>query len=218
MGLALTYSTLVTMLQNWAESDDAEYTTQINNIIKTAEDIMVKDLNLDIFNTTAVGSFSTGQILVTKPSDMLVVRSLSFLSGVNTVFLQPRASDYILSYWPDPTTTGVPKFYAEYTTTQWMIGPSCNGIYTYTARYTKRPESLSSTNTTTWLSTYAGDALFLLCMVLSESYLKEDSNEAGRIAMFKKDYARTIDSCRLEFQTMKQSNYQLGSFPPPMEG
>ena len=216
MGLELTYNSLVAMLEAWCEDDDDEFVEQIPNIIGLSECELQKDLDLEIFNVTATGAFTTGQAgrLLAKPADLLVLRTMQYTSGSTIVHMLKRDAEYIEDYWPDISLTAAPKFFAEYTDTQWLVGPCPDSAYTYKVRYTKRPASLSASNQTTWLGTYAGDALFKCCMKHAEQYLKEDLAEGSRITMFTNDYLKAVATARSELKNMMQHEYSLAQATP----
>jgi hypothetical protein len=198
------------MLQSWAEDDDSEFVDALDNIIAISENEIQRDLNLEIFNTTATGTILAGSAgrLVTKPGDLLVTRSIYYTSAGTITYLLPKTIEYIETYWPNLSQSSAPLHFAEYSTTQWLIGPCADAAYDYTVRYTVRPTGLSNSNQTTWISTYAADPLFKCCMKNAEEYLKEDpSTEAGRIELFKRDYQESIIKFLNEVAPMVQSNY-----------
>lgn len=200
------------MIQSWAEDSDTEFVTEIDNIIGLGETRLIRDLNLEIFNGISTGNFVTGNQNITKPTDSLAIKSLFFTdTDGDEKYLERKSDDYLTFYWKDASTTGTPKYVSEKDETTLRVVPTPNTTFAWTLSYVKRPTGLSSTTAETFLSKFVGDLLFKACIIESEEYLKEDPSEAGRIAVFERDYLSRLPAARQEFMRMQQSDYKPGT-------
>jgi hypothetical protein len=86
--------------------------------------------------------------------------------------------DFIQTYTPDATTTGQPKYYAQFDVDNFIIGPTPNANYTVDIHYLYRPLSLTAgtDSGTSWLSTNAEIALLYGSLVEAYTYMKGDPN------------------------------------------
>lgn len=211
MSVTYSYSTLTTEIIKQAHDDGTAFAAEVDNLIATGETKLLRDLDLEIFDSTDTGSFAYGSQNVTKPTGYLACRTLSYVSsGTTRVFMTPKTYDFLIDYWPTSGTVGLPKYYAELNTTTWVVAPTPNSAYTWTARFMKRPTGLSGSNTTSWLGTNAGDLLLLACMIASEAYLEADE----RIATWKAEYQEKLGMAKYELRRMTRSDYAPGVAAP----
>lgn len=209
MSLTLTYTSLKAMIQTWAEDNDTEFTTALDNIIGLGELRVLRDLDLEIFDNVATGNFTTSSQDITKPSDFISLRSFSYVDGAGkSFFLTRKTYDFLKMYWRTEATTGTPLFYAEYSETTLKVAPTPSNGYTYEIRYIARPTGLSSSTATTWLSDNVADLLFKACMIESEKYLKEDPSEGGRVAKFEAEYRAELPKAKRELLRVQRSDYR----------
>lgn len=195
---SFTYAELVADLQSWLEDDASEFNAVIPRIISLGETRLIVDLNIELFDLTDPTIVVTGNDQnVTKPTGLIVCRSL-YLGTVRSPMLL-RTRDFCLNYWPDDSILGVPKYYYEHDETTWKFVPTPNASGTATAIYIARPPGLTSSNTSTWLSTYAGDLLFCCCLMESEHWIKADDRYGD---MKTKYYEELLPQRRVELRNL----------------
>jgi hypothetical protein len=202
---AYTYATLVAALQDTVEDDGAEYAAAIPNIIALAEDKILRDLNLELFDTVTALAFTAANPLLTKPTGAIATRSLHYTNAAgNLVLLEPRSWEMVKDYWPkEATTTATPKYFTDYSPTQYYIAGTPSGTNVVSARCIVRPAGLTSIVTTTWLSSYMGDLLFYACLTSSEQYLKADA----RIPVWGREYQGRLEKAEKELKQSDRSDY-----------
>jgi hypothetical protein len=205
LSTSYTYATLLAALQDTVEDDGAEYAAAIPNIIALAEDKILRDLNLELFDTVTALAFTAANPLLTKPTGAIATRSLHYTNAAgNLVLLEPRSWELVKDYWPkESTTTATPKYFSEYSATQYYIAGTPSGTNVVSARCIVRPAGLTSIVTTTWLSSYMGDLLFYACLTSSEQYLKADN----RIAVWKDEYQTRFVKAEKELKQSDRSDY-----------
>ncbi len=198
-----TYTTLLASCQNYCIDNSTEYTTEFPNIVQLAEMRIIKDLNLSVFDTSATGSMIANSPNLTKPTDLIAIQDLFVIVAGAKIYLQERSKSYLDNYWPDPTVTTQPIYYAENTTTTWQLAPTPNSTYDYQVNYIARPTSMSATNPTTWIGDKLGEVLLYATLVGSSSFFQEDpATQNGMIALWEKSYSAAITQAHNELSTL----------------
>jgi hypothetical protein len=205
-----TYATLKSAIQDMIEDQGSTFAAFIPNMIKGAEDACIVDLDLEIFNATDTMTLSAGSQLGTLPTDMLRAKTIFYTASSTRTFLEERSYDYCIDYAPSTSAQAAPEFYAPLNTTQIFLAPIPNATYTCTVRGPKRPTSLVTTTTGTWLSQKAGDLLFKRCLIEAEKFAVADE----RLGMWQTDYAEELARKRMEFRHVRNAEYELPQDAP----
>ena len=108
-----------------------------------------------------------------------------------------RKYEYLREYWPNPTETDVPLYYADYDYTHWLVAPTPAQNYTFEVLYYERIQPLDSSNQTNWFTIYAPQALLYGTLLQAMPFLKNDE----RIPMWQQQYDAIM-------QTLKQEDLQ----------
>lgn len=219
MSLSWTFASLSAAIKQHIDGDTSSTTTglgatgAVETIIKSAEERILKELPVNIFDTEATITLSSGNPLVTKPDGYVAWRYANFTDTLsNKVPLDLRTLEYIEDYNPNPATTGTPKFLADYSETQWKAAPTPNASLSGKAMFVKRPVSLVVNTSGTWLSQNAGLLLFRACLMCAEELVQEDE----RITVWKTDYSEALASAARELQAMIRPSYSdLRAMPTP---
>jgi hypothetical protein len=80
--------------------------------------------------------------------------------------------EYLREYWPDPAQEDVPKYYADYDYTHWLIAPTPDAAYNFEVLYYERIQPLDSANQTNWFTIYAPQAMLYGSLVEASMFLK----------------------------------------------
>jgi hypothetical protein len=105
-----------------------------------------------------------------------------------------RKYEYLREYWPEPATTGVPKFYADYDYTHWLVAPTPAAAYDFEVLYYERVQPLDSSNQTNWFTIYAPQALLYGSLLQAMPFLKNDE----RMGMWQQQYDLIINTLKAE--------------------
>jgi len=173
--MSWTYATLKTAIQDYMESTESSLVSNLDNFIETAEERILKNVQLDDFRKNVVGDMTTSSPYLGSPSDFLAPFSLAVIDGSgNYSYLLLKQVSFIRDFSPNPTTTGLPKYYAEFDEDTFIIAPSPDSDYSTELHYYYRPNSLTSAGDsgTTWLSENAPNAMLYGSLVEASTYLK----------------------------------------------
>ena len=125
-----TYSELVTQIREYCEVDSNVFTTAIvNDFIEHAESKIFRQIDFDVFRKYQTATLTSGDAFVGMPGKHRLVLHTSEpltysvhlifggLTDNERVFLRKDPS-FINEYSPNRTSTGIPKYYANWTMTQ----------------------------------------------------------------------------------------------------
>ena len=185
-----TFSELVTQIREYTETDSNVFTTVIvNDFIEHAELRIFRDVDLDVFRKYQTATLTSGDPFISMPgaipTDFEFARyitifspsgSLGGLTDNERVYLQKKDTSFISEYAPNRTSTGIPKYYANWDNDTIILAPTPNAAYTIELAYNAQPTGLSSSNTTTWVSTNAPQMLLYACLVEAFQFLKGPDN------------------------------------------
>jgi hypothetical protein len=167
--MAFTFTTLKTAIQDYTENSEATFVTQLPRFILNAEERIFKECQLEVFRKNSTGTTTEDVKFLSKPSDFLAPFSLSVVNGSSNEFLLYKHVSFLQDYTPNPTTDGLPKYYASWDDGSFLLAPTPNAALTIELHYFYRPTSISSTGDGT---SYLGDnaELALLYGALVEAY------------------------------------------------
>ena len=176
--MTMTYGELKTAIQDYTENDETTFVNNLPLFIRLAEERILKSVQLNLFQKNQAGTMTSGNQYLAAPSDFLAPFSLSIDVSGAAEFLLFKDLDFVQTYTPDPTTTGQPKYYAQFDVDNFILAPTPNANFTVDIHYLYRPASLTSgaDSGTSWLSTNAEIALLYGSLVEAYTYMKGDMN------------------------------------------
>jgi hypothetical protein len=167
--MAFTFTTLKTAIQDYTDNTESTFVSQLTRFILNAEERILKECQLDDFRKNVTGTVTQSVKFLSKPTDFLYPFSLSVVNSSNNEFLEYKHTTFVQDYTPDPTTTGVPKYYGDWDENSFIVAPTPDGSYVAELHYFYRPQSITASDDgTSWLGTNA--ELCLLYGSLMEAY------------------------------------------------
>ena len=196
MPTAMTYNSLLDDLRAYLErgatlATDPTVYEMLPMLIGMAERRLARELKIQGTVNVVTSILVVGQSVYDKPDRWRETVSMFVGTGTgnNTRSeIYPRAYEYIRSYWPNPTTTGTPRFYADYDYSHWLIAPTPASALPMEILYYELPPLLDDTNQTNWFTEYAPNALLYATLLESAPFLKNDE----RIATWEGFYNRSV--------------------------
>jgi hypothetical protein len=212
----MTYDELVTNIRNYTEVNSNVFTSSvINTFITMAENQILREIDLDVFKVEATTNMTSGNKFLSAPNDILTHRYMMITSGSNQIFLDFRDTSFMKEYWPNGSTTGVPKYYSVWDQNTFYVAPTPGANYVVELGYIYRPAQLSSTNTTTWISNNAPEALLYACLIQAYSYTKGPDN---MLQYFTNSYRQAIQGLGIEQQgRRRRDEYRDGMIRLPLK-
>jgi hypothetical protein len=173
-----TYAELTQQILDYTETDDNVLTSTINNdIIEHAESRIFRNADLDVFKKYKTASLTSGDAFVAMPGStpqtFAFIRYVQIFSTDNVrISLEKKDSSFMNEFLPNRTTTGTPKYYANWDNDTIILAPAPDAAYTVELAYNAQPTGLSSSTTTTWISTNAPEMLLYACLIEAFKFLK----------------------------------------------
>src|SRR5210317_51857 len=176
--MTMTYGELKQAIQDYTENDETTFVNNLPLFIRLAEERILKSVQLNLFQKNQFGTMTTGNQYLAAPSDFLAPFSLSIDVSGDAEFLLFKDLDFVQTYTPDPTTTGQPKYYAQFDVDNFILAPTPNANYTVDIHYLYRPTSITAgaDSGTSWLSTNAEIALLYASLIEAYTFMKGDPN------------------------------------------
>lgn len=172
----MTYAQLVQAIKDYTDNQETTFVDQIDQFIKNAEERILYDVQLPVFTKNQQGVLASDNKYLALPNDFLAPFSLSVITGNNYYFLLNKDVNYLQEAYPDTTETGRPQFYAIFDDTNLLVAPVPDAAYTVEFHYLYQPAGISASNTTTWLSTNASNALLYASLIEAYVFMKGEAD------------------------------------------
>ena len=228
--MAYLLSNLQTDVRNYTEVDSTVLTDAIvNTFIVNAENKIYREADSDDNRFYATSNLTTGNRYVTIPDDLRIIRYIQLKDTTVTpnvqIFLEKKDTSYMATYYDTPgTSSGIPKYYANWDANYWVVAPTPAAGYEITMAYIKQPYSLTDTvNPTTapsatngtYLSNKYQDLLLYGCLVNAYGYLK---GPADMIQYYTQAYQVALQSYAIEQQgRRRRDEWQDGVIRTPLK-
>lgn len=190
----MTYSSLVADISSYLERTDQATLEKIPTFIMLAEQVIAAEIkflgNLTPMQSTLVAN----EAVIAKPARWHKTVSMNVTVGGirQPVFL--RKYEYLREYWPNPTQTDAPRYYADYDYTHWLIAPTPDDDYAFEVLYYERIQPLDSSNQVNWFTIYAPQALLYGSLLQAMPFLKVDE----RMPMWQAQYDKVMAVLKAE--------------------
>ena len=164
----MTYTELFTAVKNYLQNDfptntwtnvagtgllTSDGTDQINFFIQQAEERVYNSVQIPALRKNVTGVTTGGNQYLSCPTDFLSVFSMAVIDGSgNYEYLLNKDVNFIRASYPNPNTTGLPKYYALFGPTvassvisdelSFILGPTPDVLYNVELHYYYYPESI----------------------------------------------------------------------------
>ena len=173
--MSFTYAQLKQAIQDYTENDETSFVNNLPLFIRLAEERILKSVQLSLFRRNATASSSIDDEYIRCPGDFLAPYSFSVenASGEKS-FVEFKDVNFVQSFNPDATVTGLPRYYAQFDLDNFILAPTPDQAYTIELHYFYRPVSLTAgaDDGTTWLSENADLAMLYGSLIEAYTYMK----------------------------------------------
>lgn len=169
--MSLTYAQLKQAIQDYTQNTETTFVNNLPLFIRIAEERILKSVQLDLFRKNVTANATASNKYLACPNDFLAPFSLSYEVSGSKTFIDFKDVSFLQTYTPDATTTGVPRYYAQFDVDNFILAPTPATNYVMELHYLYRPASLTAgpESGTTWLSENA--ELTMLYGALVEAYI-----------------------------------------------
>jgi hypothetical protein len=154
-------------------------TEQINTFIYQAEQRIFNSVQLPDLRKNVTGQATTGNKYLNVPSDWLATFSLAAIDPVTGAqsYLLNKDVEFIRECYPVPTVTGLPKYYAIFDDTTFIVGPTPDVDYNMELHYFYYPISIvNSPSGTSWLGDNFDSVLLYGSLLEAYTFMKGEAD------------------------------------------
>ncbi len=208
---ATTYSTLVAQIKDTAENDGTDFSSAVPSFITRASERLTKEIDLLGLTRYSNSTFIVGDPFVSKPVNSRIIRDLNYVTAEGTrIQLVQMTNEYLNDYWPNRTSVGSPRYYANYGYDRVMVAPAPSSTSTLEMSYVVEPTALASTtNETNYFTDYCANALFYGAMVEACFYMKNPS----AASYWEQQYARETAALNNEARRQRRDDDEIPANP-----
>lgn len=212
----MNYSELLQAIQDYTENDETTFVSQIPSFVQQTEELIHRTVMIPELRKNATASMTSGSPYIGRPSDFLAPFSIAVVdaSGDYT-FLLDKDVNFMREAYPSQSTTGLPKYYAEFdgdsvalgSSGHFIVGPTPDADYTVQLHYYFDPPSIV-TSGTSWLGDNAEEALLYGSLVNAYTFMK---GEADVLAMYQSRFDTALQRLVLLGEgRLKRDSYRDG--------
>ena len=207
----MNYTTLFETIKGYCENDfpntqfgdpaaaNANFTSkeQVDTFIQQAEQRIYNSVQFSAIRKNVIGATTANNQYLETPLDFLAPYSVAVIDGSgNYEYLLNKDVNFIRQSYPNPTTTGIPQYYAIFGSATlgnppvitdeyvFILGPTPDAIYSVELHYYYYPESIV-TALTTWLGDNFDSVLLYGSLLEAYTFMK---GEPDVIAGYQKRY------------------------------
>ena len=210
----MTYAELTAALQDYLETREPTFVASIPTFSRQAEQRIYRTVLFPEFRKNSTGQMTSGNRYLARPTDFISAFSLAVIDGDGDyTYLLDKDMNFMREAYPNPTTSGVPRFYAQFVgdstesaAGSFLLGPTPNGNYQVELQYYYDPPSIVDAGTS-WLGENASGALLYGSMLEAYTFLKGD---ADMMATYKGRYDEALTHLGIIDVRSKRDSYRDG--------
>lgn len=183
----MNYTELKANIQDIMETSFTD--DQLAMFVQLAENKVYNTVQLPVLRKNSTGAVTVNNPYLSIPSDFLYTYSLAMISASGEYIYAGNVDvNFIREAYPNPNTTGTPKYYAIFDEDTIILGPTPDAAYSVEIHYGGYPESIVTAGTT-WLGDNFDNVLLNGALVEAARFQKA---EQDIVAMYDKLYVEAI--------------------------
>ena len=186
----MNYATIVSTIENYCENTESLFVSSIPTFVQLAEERIYNTVQIPAIRKNQTGAMTGGDKYLTLPTDWLATFSLAVIDPTTTAqtFLLNKDVNYIREAYPNPTSTGTPAHYGQFSSTSLVVGPTPDANYGVELHYYYYPESIVTAGTS-WLGDNFETVLVYGSLREAQVFMK---GEADIIANYEAKYQESL--------------------------
>lgn len=182
---AMTYDSLMSDIEAYAERSDSAFVTQVPRFIMLAENRIASEVRSLGLVRIVNGVLPINNPTMAKPMRWRETKTFSYINSLGkVVYLKERRYDYCRSFWPSPAQVAAPRYYADYDFEHFFLAATPDAAYQFELAYHERPDPLSATVQTNWTTRYAPQLLLYASLLEAQPFLKNSERIAEFQSLF----------------------------------
>jgi hypothetical protein len=214
----MNYAALSAAIQAYTENTETDFVANIPVFVTQAEQRIYNTVQFPSIRKNVTGSMTTSNKYLQCPSDFLAVYSLAVINASGEYeYLLNKDVNFIRQAYPQPTDTGVPKYYALFgpqssnaAELTFILGPTPDASYSSELHYYFYPPSITVAPFTSWLGDNFDSVLLYGSLVEAYTYMK---GEQDMMALYNGKYQEALALAkRLGDGMERQDAYRSGQY------
>jgi hypothetical protein len=194
----MTFTQLVEAIKSYTENYDPDFVSRIPLFIRQAEERIYNTVQFPALRRNVTGFTSSNNKYLACPNDFLSVYSIAVIDQTGRYeYLLNKDVNFIRQAYPNPTSTGIPKYYALFGPSfvdsaelSFILGPTPNASYNVELHYFFYPQSITETPSgTSWLGDNFDPVLLYGALVEANTFMK---GEADMTALYEAKYKEAL--------------------------
>ena len=180
----MNYTELSAAIQAYTENTEADFVANIPVFVTQAEQRIYNSVQFPSIRKNVTGSMTTSNKYLQCPTDFLAVYSLAVINATGEYeYLLNKDVNFIRQAYPQPTDTGIPKYYALFgprsdnaAELTFILGPTPDAAYGSELHYYFYPPSITVAPYTSWLGDNFDSVLLYGSLVEAYTYMKGEQD------------------------------------------
>ena len=214
----MNYTELSNAIQAYTENTETDFVANIPVFVEQAEQRIYNSVQFPSIRKNVTGVMTTSNKYLQCPTDFLAVYSLAVINASGEYeYLLNKDVNFIRQAYPQPTDTGIPKYYALFgprsddaAELTFILGPTPDSGYSSELHYYFYPPSISVAPYTSWLGDNFDSVLLYASLVEAYTYMK---GETDMMALYNQKFMEALALAkRLGDGMERQDAYRSGQF------
>jgi hypothetical protein len=214
----MNYTQLSNAIQAYTENTETDFVANIPVFVQQAEERIFNSVQFPSLRQNVTGSMTTNNKYLQCPTDFLAVYSLAVINASGEYeYLLNKDVNFIRQAYPQPTDTGIPKYYALFgprsdnpAELTFILGPTPDAGYSAELHYFFYPPSITVSPYTSWLGDNFDPVLLYASLVEAYTYMK---GEQDMMALYNGKYQEALALAkRLGDGMERQDAYRSGQY------
>ena len=214
----MNYTELKAAIQAYTENTETNFVAEIPVFVTQAEQRIFNSIQFPSLRQNVTGTTTTNNKYLQCPTDFLAVYSLAVINASGEYeYLLNKDVNFIRQAYPQPTDTGIPKYYALFgprsdnaAELTFILGPTPDAAYGAELHYFFYPPSITVSPYTSWLGDNFDSVLLYGSVVEAYTYM---TGEADMMALYNGKYQEALALAkRLGDGMERQDAYRSGQF------
>ena len=211
----MNYEELKQAISNYTENTFTD--TELATFVRQTEQRIFNTVQFPFLRKNVTGSTSLSNKYLSCPEDFLSVHSMAVIDADgNYEYLLNKDVNFLREIYPNPTTTGKPKYYALFGPSSgdpdelsFILGPTPDSAYSIELHYFFYPESIVTAGTS-WLGDNFDSPLLYGALVEAYTFMK---GEPDLVTLYNTKYGEALlMSKRLGDGLERQDSYRSGQY------
>ena len=192
----MNYTELTQAIKDYTENTETTFVNNIASFVKQAEQRIYNEVQIRYLRKNVTGTATASNKYLQTPTDFLASYSMAaILADGSYEYMLNKDVNWMREAYPDPATTGTPKYYALFDDDTFIMAPTPSTALSIELHYYYYPESITvASSGTTWLGDNYEQTLLYGSLLEAYTFMKGD---ADLITLYKGRYDEAMKQLKM---------------------